>query len=679
MAQTITVIDKASKATTTVTGQEVTLTNPSVVELPVQHGDIKSMARKGGDLLVTTADGQTTVIHGYFADGQSAASSLVAQDDNGLWAANLTSLNAGDASIDTAAAGSDAFSSVSSLNSLETAAPAATDSTDALASTADPAAATDSSAAAAAGDTTAASTNPAIGTVAGDAVTADNPNWLPPVLAAGGFATALAVAALMGGPGLVPPPPVLNVAPDPDGTITASGTTDAGNTVNVTFPDGSTASTTADSNGDYSVQSALPQTTGQVAAQAINSNGPSGPTTVDYVDTYPPLSPDITSTIANADGSLTVAGTAEALSTVTVTFPDGSTATMVVGDGGTFSVTSAAGVDQPPGTGDAISTDQAGNVSQPADYSYGQAITMAAVATDAGKSASDFITDDNTLALVGTLQQAFQSGDQVKVSLDGGQTWQNAVATAGDSTWTFDNTNAPITPDGNYIVNVELLDSSGNVIGFAAQKVEMDTTAPTETVTCLTATSALISGAISSTLDSGSAPGVSQEYVQVSTDGGRTWNDASMSSDGTSWSYAPATPLPNGSYTVEARVVDAAGNAGAADIQTVPITDATAPAITIGAIASDTGQSASDFVTDDATLVLTGALATALAAGQTVQVSTDGGTSWHAAAISSNGTTWTYDDRSAALPQGDYTVEARIVDASGNALATASQTVLEDN
>ncbi|KIP88964.1 Ig-like domain-containing protein, partial [Pseudomonas fulva] len=63
----------------------------------------------------------------------------------------------------------------------------------------------------------------------------------------------------------------------------------------------------------------------------------------------------------NADGSLTVAGVAEAGSTVSVTNPDGTTENVVAGEDGSYTITTPA--NQPSGDVVVVATDAAGNVS----------------------------------------------------------------------------------------------------------------------------------------------------------------------------------------------------------------------------------------------------------------------------------------------------------------------------
>ncbi|MEJ2498979.1 MAG: Ig-like domain-containing protein, partial [Sulfurovaceae bacterium] len=171
----------------------------------------------------------------------------------------------------------------------------------------------------------------------------------------------------------------------------------------------------------------------------------------------------------------------------------------------------------------------------------------------------------------------------------------------------------------------------------------------------------------------------SDESVQVSLDGGTTWVDATVS--GTTWSYDnTGTTLAEGDYDTQVRIVDAAGNVGATDAQTVTV-DTTPPAtnsIDITYITEDTGTPG-DFITYDQTLVIGGTLANALGANELVQVSLDGGTTWVDATVT--GTTWSYDNTGSALSLGEYDVEARIIDVAGNLGADDAQkvTVINQN
>jgi CshA-type fibril repeat protein len=155
--------------------------------------------------------------------------------------------------------------------------------------------------------------------------------------------------------------PVATSAPNPGGTLTTTGTGEPGATITVTFPDGSTGTTTVAPDGTFSVTSATPQTSGNVVTKQSDPAGNTSPPDADaYVDTTAPLAPVATSA-PNPDGTLTTTGTGEPGATITVTFPDGSTGTTTVAPDGTFSVTSAT----PQTSGNVVTkqTDPAGNTS----------------------------------------------------------------------------------------------------------------------------------------------------------------------------------------------------------------------------------------------------------------------------------------------------------------------------
>ena len=105
--------------------------------------------------------------------------------------------------------------------------------------------------------------------------------------------------------------------------------------------------------------------------------------------------------------------------------------------------------------------------------------------------------------------------------------------------------------------------------------------------------------------------------------------------------------------------------------------DTVAPtaAVAITAIATDSGTSSSDYVTNDTTLTVSGTHGL-LGPGEKVQVSSDGGASW-ADVTTSTASTWSYTDPTPHATS--FTYQARIVDAAGNIDAnTASQAVTID-
>ncbi|WP_414123828.1 Ig-like domain-containing protein [Enterobacter asburiae] len=333
--------------------------------------------------------------------------------------------------------------------------------------------------------------------------------------------------------------------------------------------------------------------------------------------------------------------------------------------------------------------DDAGNISATAS----QVVTIDTVAPDASKtiaidsisddtglSSSDFVTNDTSLTLHGSLGATLADGEYAQISIDGGVTWQNVIVT-GNSWYYVDSRTL-----GNqtYDYYVRVVDAAGNVGASAHQQVTVDTVAPDAAITVTvdnitvdtgfdnndfltSSTSYTLHGTLGAELGAG-------EFVQVSMDGGSTWVYATVS--GTQWSYSDTRTLTDGSHNYQVRVVDQAGNVGATTSQAVTV-DTQAPqyGVTIDSISEDTGQSGSDFITMDTTLTINGSLGSALANDERVQISLDGGNTWLDTTVTNQ--RWSYTD-TRDLPDGDYTYQVRIIDQAGNVGSTASQVVTVD-
>jgi hypothetical protein len=145
---------------------------------------------------------------------------------------------------------------------------------------------------------------------------------------------------------------------------------------------------------------------------------------------------------------------------------------------------------------------------------------------------------------------------------------------------------------------------------------------------------------------------------------------------GNSWSFTDSG-LTDAAYSYVARVEDAASNQGAASTPYAITVDTATASVTetaaITAISTDTGASASDFITSDTSLTVSGTN-TALSAGNRIQVSADGGTTWGNVTVT--GTTWTFVD--AVTHPTSFTYTARVVDLAGNAGQIDTQLVTID-
>ncbi len=309
-------------------------------------------------------------------------------------------------------------------------------------------------------------------------------------------------------------------------------------------------------------------------------------------------------------------------------------------------------------------------------------ITVDSITQDTGLSGSDFITSDNQISLKGTLGAALGSGDHAQISLDGGVTWTD-VSVSGLS-WTY--VDGRTLADGDYNYQLRVIDDAGNISATASQVVTIDTVAPDASKTIAIDsisddtglsssdfitrdTSLTLHGSLGATLADG-------EYAQISIDGGVTWQNVIVT--GNSWYYVDSRTLGNQTYDYYVRVVDAAGNVGASAHQQVTV-DTVAPdaaiTVTVDNITVDTGFDNNDFLTSSTSYTLHGTLGAELGAGEFVQVSMDGGSTWVYATVS--GTQWSYSD-TRTLTDGSHNYQVRVVDQAGNVGATTSQAVTVD-
>ena len=132
-----------------------------------------------------------------------------------------------------------------------------------------------------------------------------------PLLAAGAAAGAAGAAA--GGGGTTAPAATVDTTPpaapglkvddrDANGKINASGTAEIGSTVTVTWPDGSTSTTTAGPDGTWAVESPSVQQSGTVKATATDVSNNTGP---EVQETYSAALPNVAPTAVTLDNKTT--------------------------------------------------------------------------------------------------------------------------------------------------------------------------------------------------------------------------------------------------------------------------------------------------------------------------------------------------------------------------------------
>ena len=331
-------------------------------------------------------------------------------------------------------------------------------------------------------------------------------------------------------------------------------------------------------------------------------------------------------------------------------------------------------------------TDQAGNVSA---LSAAKMVTLdtfvptAAVSTlafsaDTGSDQGDFITRTGPQRISGTMNAVLNADEWVQVSVDNGAHWKTATLGADGRSWSV---NAVLQPDHQFLL-VRVTDGVGNRGPVYSQPYQLDTSPPITLVATVKISddsgsddTDFITHVATQTLGGTLVGKVGGgESVQVSLDNGDTWQTATLGASGASWSLPGSVALLEGTHTLLVQVVDAAGNAGESFSQTY-VLDTTPPTATVNSLAfsMDTGDSATDLITNTAKQTLSGTVAGRLSAGDVVQVSLDDGATWQNATLQFN--SWTLDK---ITLKGNGTVLARVVDAAGNANEPLSQDYVLD-
>ncbi|MFQ1062093.1 Ig-like domain-containing protein [Bordetella trematum] len=263
------------------------------------------------------------------------------------------------------------------------------------------------------------------------------------------------------------------------GKVTVTGASEAGARIALRFPDGQTITVTADAGGNYSAASPRDVTaSGNITAIATDASGNHSPQAskayTDDVDKTAPEGVVITSARADASGRVTVAGTAEPHSTVTIAWPGGETKTTMAGTDGSYTASSARPV--PSGDITATATDKSGNTGPVATHAY---------TDETAPPAPTFTTvdTDDTTGVV-TVTGKAEPGSMVTVTLPGGASKTvPADATSGVFTATSDGD----VPAG--IFRASTRDAAGNVSPEASRDYAdtVDKTPPaTPLITTLT-------------------------------------------------------------------------------------------------------------------------------------------------------------------------------------------------
>ncbi|MGW7872683.1 Ig-like domain-containing protein [Staphylococcus xylosus] len=276
-----------------------------------------------------------------------------------------------------------------------------------------------------------------------------------------------------------PKAPVLNEVSSEDATV--SGTAEANTIVTVTFPGNVKVDVETDAQGNFSVE--IPNDVVLIGGEDIQavaqdkSNNKSEQANTTVVDATAPEAPTVEK-VTSEDTQ--VKGTSEPGSEVTVTFPDGTTATGIADDQGNYTVEIPTNVKLDGGEPiRVVATDKDGNVSSEA--------TTTVVDTTAPEAPTVNEVTSEATQVKGTAEP----GSEVTVTFPDGTT---ATGTADDQGNYTVNIPSNIDLDGREELIVTSKDKDGNVSSEATTTV-VDTTAPeAPTVNKVTSEDTTVSG-----------------------------------------------------------------------------------------------------------------------------------------------------------------------------------------
>ncbi|MGN5763861.1 Ig-like domain-containing protein, partial [Acinetobacter calcoaceticus] len=467
---------------------------------------------------------------------------------------------------------------------------------------------------------------------------------------------------------------VLNAA-ESTGTVTVTGTltgipADAATTVvtlvinGVTYTatvDAATGNWTADvagsdllADGDKTIDATATFT------DAAGNSSTVTDTQVYTVDVTAPNAPEIDP----VNGTDPITGTAEPGSTVTVTFPDGSTVDVV-----TDPVTGEWTVPNPGGLVDgdtitAIATDPAGNPSVPGTETVdatppnpaGATLAIDAVTADNVLNAAESTT---TITVTGTLTGIPADAATTVVTLLINGVTYTATVDAATGNWTADVAGSDLLADGDKTIDATatFTDAAGNSSTVTDTQVyTVDTTGPDNSTTTITinpiagdgivdsgeaATNQTISGTVTGEYTVGDVVTVNVNGVDITTtvQTGGLW---SVTVDG-----GQLVLDADSTINVSITATDAAGNTGTVTADASYTVDITTPVVVINPIAGDNTVNAAEAGVDQ---TVSGAVVGDFTAGDAVTVVVNGNN--YNTTVQADGT-W-----SVTVPGSDLTADA---------------------
>src|SRR5690606_30012462 len=272
--------------------------------------------------------------------------------------------------------------------------------------------------------------------------------------------------------------------------------------------------------------------------------------TISVVDDIRPAAPVINTP---ADGTITtntkpyISGSAEASSTVTIFINGTSVGTVTATSGGDWGFNPSVGLMDGMYSITATATDAANNTSLSSTAISITIDTTAPTSPNITSPSAGTATSDVTPTIIGTAEPS----STVTVMRNGESL--GTTTAEGSGVWSF--TSATEWSEGSYNLTAYATDVAGNTsVNSASVSITIDTTAPEAPIITSPSDGTVISAAlptISGSAESGSMVHVYRDGVLLGT------TRAEVSED---WSFTDIINWTDGTYTIYAMTIDAAGN-----------------------------------------------------------------------------------------------------------------------
>ncbi|UXI03214.1 Ig-like domain-containing protein [Photobacterium sp. TY1-4] len=386
------------------------------------------------------------------------------------------------------------------------------------------------------------------------------------------------------------------------------------------------------------------------------------------------------------DTTLTLSGTAESGSTVTLYSDQVGGGADVIGTGtatdGNWQITTstlAAGVTH------AITAKAASDSNNVSPASSALSVTIdtivpsdVIITTPIEGDGRVNAAEDNDVLISGSGAEA---GNPVTVSItDNNSTTTRTVMADTGGNWTISGSEIDVSGfnNGTLTVSATQTDTAGNTSTAATQSITLDNAAPSAlTITTPIEGDGRVNAAEDNDVLISGTGAEAGNYVTVSiTDNNSTTTRTVTADTGGNWTISGSeidvSGFNNGTLTVSATQTDTAGNTSTAATQSITLdtTAPSAPGTPDLSASSDTGTSNTDNVTNDTTATFTGSGTT----GDTITLISDIDGSVGSATAS--GGIWTIT--SSALTAGSHIITARATDTAGNIADSSGLSVTVD-